>query len=70
MKYVLEFVSPDDWKPMIEDACWVDCPFSILTSLGHVCRAKQYYDKCGEIICPVITKRVQKGIKDEQKENK
>lgn len=61
MKYVLEFEAPDDWKPMIESACWVNCPFSILTSLGHVCKAKQYYDKYGETICPVITKKVQNG---------
>ena len=70
MKYVLEFVTPDDWKPMIEAACWVDCPFSILTSLGMYTEQNNIMTNMGEIICPVITKRVQKGIKDEQKENK
>ncbi len=61
MRYVLEFEAPDDWKPMVESACWVDCPFSVLTPLGHVCNARAYYDKQKGVICPVITKASQNG---------
>lgn len=61
MKYILEFEAPDDWKPMIEPACWVDCPFRVLTSLGHTCRAKKYFDNNSEVICPVITIASQHG---------
>ncbi len=55
MKYVLEFEAPDDWKPMVESACWVNCPFSVLTPLGNKCRAKTYFDEYHIIICPVVT---------------
>lgn len=61
MKYVLEFEAPDDWKPL-EDACWVNCPFSLLTPLGQMCKAKKFYDVYGDVICPVITKKSQSGM--------
>lgn len=56
MEVVLKFEAPDDWNPMIEPCCWVHCPFAVLTKLGHVCRAKEIYDKRREIVCPIITK--------------
>lgn len=59
MKYVLEFEAPDDWKPMKDDGCWVDCPLRVLTRLGCVCKAKSCFDKYGEVICPIITIRKQ-----------
>lgn len=62
MKYILEFEAPEDWKPMIESACWVGCPFTSLIQLGSICRAKEYYDKYGITICPVITNSVHNDI--------
>lgn len=53
-KYTLTFEAPDDFNPMIECACWVCCPISALIKFGEKCRAKDYYDKYGEIICPII----------------
>lgn len=40
----LEFEVPWDWEPS-KLACWVDCPFSVCTELGHECRA-QSNDLC------------------------
>ena len=37
VKYAFEFETDDYWVPG-EDACWVDCPFSVLIGLGHVCK--------------------------------
>ena len=32
------FDVPIDWTPG-KGACWIDCPFSVCTSLGHRCKA-------------------------------
>lgn len=32
------FDAPIDWTPG-KGACWIDCPFSVCTSLGHRCKA-------------------------------
>lgn len=32
------FSVPIDWIPG-KGACWIDCPFSVCTSLGHRCKA-------------------------------
>ena len=32
------FDTPIDWTPG-KGACWIDCPFSVCTSLGHRCKA-------------------------------
>ena len=53
-KHTLEFTTPDDWKPMIEPACWTECPFACLTKLGHECRAREAYRKDKLEICPVV----------------
>lgn len=68
MKYVLEFEAPDDWKPMVESACWVNCPFGVLTPLGNKCRAKTYFDKYQIIICPVVAIRKQQIMPTRQQE--
>lgn len=54
VKYRMEFEAPEDWKPMRESACWVDCPLQCLTRLSEVCRAKEIYDKNGDIMCPIV----------------
>ena len=61
MKYNLEFEAPDDWKPMEESACWVDCPLKTLTRLGMECRAREAYRKRGDILCPIIKLKNQSG---------
>lgn len=53
-RHTLEFTAPDDWKPMIEPACWTGCPFACLTKLSHECRAREAYRKNGFMICPVV----------------
>lgn len=53
-KHTLEFTTHDDWKPMIEPACWTECPFACLTKLGNECRAREAYRKDELIICPVV----------------
>ena len=53
-----------DWKPL-DVACWYGCPFSCLTRLGEVCRARSYYEETGEIICPVIKRGASKVFKKE-----
>ncbi len=54
MQYTIQFEAPDDWNPMIDTACWVDCPFSTLTRLSEMCLAKERFDKHQEVTCPVI----------------
>ena len=54
MKHTLEFTTPDDWKPMVESACWTECPFACLTKLGNECIARGAYRKDELIICPVV----------------
>ena len=53
-KHTLEFATSDDWKPLIEPACWTECPFACLTKLGHECKAREVYRKDGLMICPVV----------------
>ena len=52
-KHTIEFTTPDDWKPMVESACWTECPFAYLTKLGYECEARKAYRKDGLVICPV-----------------
>ena len=49
----IDFDADPDWTPL-RDACWIDCPLKGLTKLGHVCRAKEVYDKYGDTEqCPL-----------------
>ena len=58
MRHTIEFETTDDWNPMREPTCWSECPFSILIGLGQTCKARDIYEKRGEIICPVIRLKV------------
>lgn len=52
-EHILKFETPDCWEPL-KPACWVNCPFAVLTDLGEECRARKAHRKYGLMICPVV----------------
>lgn len=53
MKYILEFKTPEDWRPL-SDGCIQECPLNTMLLYGDRCMAKEMFDDCGEIRCPMI----------------
>lgn len=50
-KVVFEFETADDWEPG-KDACWTDCPFSILLKLGESCPCVNKVRSVDRPVCP------------------